>query len=1194
MNVGPTCTTTAALALLASLLALAGAPALAQGPVVGFLMPDARGYQVEFLRGGRSHASAGTYGTRVLAPAGFRFGLGDQKHFFYDRAALTEQDAYRTLRQFHVMVMGTPWDGLGGLRDHPWTLTNAQAAGRALERYVREGGGLLILARATGYPGSEIQEYASEMYKPLGVEFLREGVWDPERAFSASVFRGVPPEDFFYTENLTAGHPVTQGVERLALPRQCYGPGVLGLRLSPEWEVLARGEASAQSHPASKLARYDVDYATVGTYAAAPPIAAVRTLGRGRVMVYSLPPIHAYLNYGTPGWSMIVEETGWAERGLPSHSNRLLVNGLRWLAEPATANPELGGFPFAEFAYQPVVYPESVEWDSSAFGAPVAAGVKGVIGARTALSGGTGTVADYAREAQAIGLSFVVFTEALEELTPAEFDQLKAECLAATTDTFYAVPGLEFSDHLDNRWALWCDRLTYPPPTIKVNQREWPIPQWDGRRIHQLGGFLGQSERPPSLLLTYRHLREQGGHPHNMWWFFRLAPWVHDAEGRPVEDNREEYFYALRDLKRVEPVSYTRMNAPQDVARAAQTMVTVARDMGSLHAWMNTRNGSHNTPLAAPYIADHGGQVRLAQWEAINYQLPYHYRDVRGVQRARLRFEVHSPAGIREVRVRDASLGVIRRFLGGGQTELAREFEMVHNRDYYLVLEVEDTQGAVALSSAINLWCYKTSVYRCADNHNLLNGRALVWHSCWDQMLDLVSGQSNAHWRGEPVAGYDTANPWRLDSTFTFGHSIEMESLVRTEELGAYPSRFAQNGLQRRVMDVRLPGRDPIVIEMDIGDLVERYGTDERPSPVYAGLPTKVGENELFRRVHRAYYFHERSNMFTVWDHRRPEEGTAAVRGGLTWHEGEITFKRDATLAGDIPIELVGVQGVGGEAATHVLAREPEGHQAIPLQGGTYRQRRALAAGGYLTVVPNNAFTVVYAPAPSDLHYVLLPDPQGRVSGIRVGIGEAGQKVQAGQKLSYRFAVVTLGSATEDFKTIPEYFAWLDEVGASLGLGGGGVAAAVTVGREVDRELFLTLEAAKGEVLLEAEPREVIVASPFRVRGLQDNGTAAVWSTARPWFRFVGMLEGAALFQADLDAGGTVWAGNVLLSDNQDLTLTVVTEGLGEGRTPFVEIHNPTDRPIAARVWSPEHTPGLGGLTFTVQVPAGDSVRHEL
>ncbi len=1176
-------------------LAVASAQERQAGPVVGFLMGDARGHQSEFIRGARSHGSAGTYGTRVLAPAGFRFALGEKNHFFEAQRDLAEQTTYQTLQQFNVMVLAAHWSPTG-LTER--VVANAHAAGRAVERYVREGGSIMILVYDDGYPNSLVIEYNNLLYKSFGLEILREAVWDAERQFAAPVFQGGAPEDFFHTENIQADHPVGKGVERLALARRFYGPGVFALRLSPEWEVIVRGEESARSHPASNFRdRYDVDYEVVGTYSSSPPIAAVREYGKGRIMVYSISPVHTYLNYGTPGWQMITEETGFAENDLPSHGNRFFLNGIRWLAETAKDVAGIGTFPFEDFVHEPVTFPAAVAWDDQpgiGFSPPFGEGVRGVVGARTALSNGSGTVKDYAEAAQAAGLSFIVFTEALEHLSQDGLAQLKDECRGVSTDTFYAVPGVEFADHLGNRWATWSDRISYPPETIKVGNRD-NVSQWDGTQIHQLGHYLGQDERPPAALLTYSHLRQRGGHPHNMWWFFRVAPMVFDRD-ELVEDNREELFYALRDLKRVEPISYTRMTSPKDVPLAANTMVTVARDMERLRAWMNSVNSPMNMPAAVPYVSSRGGSVRLEQWASINNQMRYHHQKVQGVQRVRLRFQVSSENGIREVRVRDASLGVVRRFVGNGQKELAQEFEMVHDRDYYLVLEVEDEAGAFALSSAIYLWCYKASVFRCADNHNLLNGRGLVWHSCWDQMLTFApgGGSLNNAWMGEAVAGYDSSAPWRQMSSFSLTHSLPGGLTVNTRERPGYPSVYTYGAMQRMVMDIPLPGRDPIVIEMDIGDLVERHGTDERPHPVYAGLPVKVAENELFHRVHRAYYFQNRTDMFIVWDHRRAAEGTAPCRGDVVWHEGEITFKEDAELAGAIPIPLAATRPIGGAAATHLLAVHPEGLTATPLTGGDYNKTLPLAPGGYITAVPNNLYAAFYAPSDSHIFYRITPNAQGEPSQLVIGMGEPGQKVSAGQTIRYRFAVVTTGEPGP-LANLSEYVKQLNDMGESLGLDGrAGVNAQVKVGKTSDREMFFTIEAENHEVLLDFEPRQIVIALPFRIRGLRPNGAAAVWSSARPWFRFVGMHAADALFQEDIDHGGTIWAGNVFVCDHDAVAVTLVAAGRTEGRPPFVELHNPTDQPVTARVWSPENTPRFGGTSFTLLIPAGASVRHEL
>jgi len=156
------------------------------------------------------------------------------------------------------------------------------------------------------------------------------------------------------------------------------------------------------------------------------------------------------------------------------------------------------------------------------------------------------------------------------------------------------------------------------------------------------------------------------------------------------------------------------------------------------------------------------------------------------------------------------------------------------------------------------------------------------------------------------------------------------------------------------------------------------------------------------------------------------------------------------------------------------------------------------------------------------------------------------------------------------------------------------VEASVTLGKLVDREMFLRVSAEGHEAQLKVAPRETTIDLPIRVEGIQDNGCAAVHSSTRPWFRWVGVAEGSAWFQEDVDRGADLWAGNVFVCDNAAVKLTLVRDGLAEGRQPWLEVHNPTDAPIKAVITSPEHTPVYGGMRVEVEVPAGASRNVEL
>jgi len=1135
--------------------ALAGA---ADRPVVGFLRVDAAKYYAE-------EQSTHPYGTRVLAPAGLAFGFGEWRTMYYDA---NPDRILAMLRGFNVLVMDTPFDDsirdLGGNR--PQT---AAAARRALEAYLNEGGSALIILQAVRYPGDMDQDYANLVLEGLGVKMLHEGVYDPKHAFEARIASIFQPEGFFWTENVTPGHPVTEGVKRLCLPQYHNGktPGVVTPQLSPEWQVLVRGEQTAQSYVVTR--EHVTDVTQVGSFKSAPPIAAARSFGKGRVMIFSVPARSVYTNYGVPGWNMIVESAGNAAASLPSDGAKLVLNGIRWLAEASRGNPNLGTF--KTDPVQKVQFPASVEWDSRQFPAPTR-GVRGLIGAKTALSEGAGTVAEYAAAAKAAGLAFVVFNESLEKLTPQKLDQLKADCQTACTDDFYACPGVEFSDDLGNRWAIWGERIVFPQAQFnraygETNAQRPPLQQWDGAVMHNPGQYWEYCAYAPNMLLTYKNLRARGAHPANMWWFYRVPPYVYDGDNL-VEDQFSEWLYALRDIRHLNPASYTRVRSPAGVAAAAAVCATGATSLANAKDWLNTRCGNFGHP-ANPYVT---GGPAVEQWAVINGQhdLPF---EVRGKQRARLRFQVSSPAGIHEVVVHNCDYGVIRRFLAGGTQTFAQEFNLVHDRDHTLTLEVVDTQGRRAISDKVFLWSYKMSLQRCGDNLNFLGGVGLCWHPDRNEMMPLAQMYQGPP--AESIGGYDTAVPLTRQAKL----ALWPVDCITTEEMKQYPTHGA-NGVLRKILDVKLPGNDVKICDMEMGPVVEPYDSPTRDTPARTSVPRIVDDNPLFTRTHRATYLQNRTNMYVTWDYRRAREGAENYRGGMVCHEGTVTFKRDATLTGSVPVMLLYFNGSAGEGPATLLVKDAGGGPvAQPITPGQpFHRAGVIEPGGYATAWPFDQYNVFYAATP--FVWACASDPaSGKLNQLQVGIGRAGQKVKAGESLSYRFAMTTLGgrpaSAEEAIKQIESIAASFQVKFTPT------VCAAITYGS------FVNLQAVDHEVAGRFAPSQTIVDLPICVDGIEDNGCAAVYGTKHPWLRWVGVAEGKAWLQEDIDQGSDLWIGNVFVCDNKAVKLTLVDQGQAQGKQPFLEVHNPTDQAITATVTSPPHCPLYGGTKLQVQVEAG-------
>ena len=671
--------------LLAGFVALALGAGPARGDfALGISSGDAAKRNVEFQEYGRMMP--------LYRENGIRAALLEFSPFVSIEAI--EDQLVAMMKQFNVVHFTTTSSGVNAM--DAAKQRRAPIVGRALARYVAGGGGLFLDPQAVRYPHTDDEKYWSAVLAPLGLTLLHEGVFDKTRSFQGVT---LGPATFFFTHNIVP-HPVTEGVSCVYLPENGYStwPGVVLMQYSPDWQILVRGEKEAQSYHSNDDNVLDLNLP--GTVPSAPPVLAVRELGKGRIVSYALADLYTGMNHLNPMWSEIVETNGDPASHQGSDSMKLQMNAYKWLAQPSAGLADYGTY--KAVPYQPVQYPGSVDWDRLQFTATEAKttaypdgqvqvaeapsnGIRGIFGVHTSYSDGTGTVADYVKAAQAAGLSFVVFNDPLELLTAAKLDQLKADCAAASTSKFYAVPGIEFSDVNGNRYAMWGPKVIYPAASFKEPKNEYV--EWDGKAIHQFGHFEASTcMYSPVALIDYNQLRQNHSHQENLWVVFDVLPFVYD-QNKLVANNMPDYLFGLRDLRWLSICSYTRIRSPQEVAGAAATCFTGFRNIAAAHQ-LDVQGYR-----AGEYVSQ--GPV-IAAWQEIDAQMESNWRYTRGAQRVRVFFDVRADQGIAEVQVLDADHGAIRRFLGHGAKEFSREFELVDDQQHYLVLQVTDTAGARA------------------------------------------------------------------------------------------------------------------------------------------------------------------------------------------------------------------------------------------------------------------------------------------------------------------------------------------------------------------------------------------------------------------------------------------------------------------------------------------------------------------
>ncbi|HID05614.1 MAG TPA: hypothetical protein EYP10_00550, partial [Armatimonadetes bacterium] len=328
----------------------------------------------------------------------------------------------------------------------------------ALLDYVRDGGGLLICS----WKGQHVNDFDDQfgLLDRLSARLRPEVIRDPK-----TEKRGVTPWGltFAFTRNI-APSPVSEGVEQIWYPVD-GNLAVLSMTMpydfGDEWRIVVRGELSAFSKPWDFGKALPKERITIEGIKSAPPFFAIREFGRGRIAVCG---INASFHF-SGGYARALERIA-IDAGLNGKRSdllQLLISTLRWLCEPSLKSGAMGGAttPLKLLTVRKLPVHPPIDWGKLKFG-PQPKTFRGIVGARTHLSVGSGTVADYAKVAKALGLDFIVFLEDFKTLPKGRWERLVRECEAVSTKDFLAVPGFTIEDGYGNHYFAIGHRIRYP------------------------------------------------------------------------------------------------------------------------------------------------------------------------------------------------------------------------------------------------------------------------------------------------------------------------------------------------------------------------------------------------------------------------------------------------------------------------------------------------------------------------------------------------------------------------------------------------------------------------------------------------------------------------------------------------------------------------------------------------------------
>jgi hypothetical protein len=201
---------------------------------------------------------------------------------------------------------------------------------------------------------------------------------------------------------------------------------------------------------------------------------------------------------------------------------------------------------------------------------------------------------------------------------------------------------------------------------------------------------------------------------------------------------------------------------------------------------------------------------------------------------------------------------------------------------------------------------------------------------------------------------------------------------------------------------------------------------------------------------------------------------------------------------------------------------------------------------------------------------------------IDFGLHEPGKVLKAGAEIKCRVLSMA-GGRLESSDT-----AQFDWVRTSMGLAGKpAYDVRVASGKLLGTRLSLDLQAEDSGAAIAVSKTDLPIPLPLKVYGVNPNWSTGVWDADANALIPCGTLDGAAVSSLNTrERISNVFAGNVIVCDQNDAVVTLLPDGTGQWK---VQVHNPTDRDMTVNVRTPKGIKAFH-IEKKVMVPAGGQV----
>jgi len=621
------------------------------------------------------------------------------------------------LQQYNVLVLYTcpPDEDVDG-----WPFHGSQPIYKAdfialIERFLAQSGGVLLMAVETQVGGT----LTRDLITSWGADLPLETISDPTNTAPMSRMPTVP---LAYTNQIAAS-PVSTGVQGIWYPVQLHynATHTMPLSVDSNWQVVVSAMPSARTVPVdlSKSAYPGPPNPLIRPQGVtAPPLFAIRQYGAGRLALLSQWPTYS-IGSGTK-WLYNREVLSQGLNGKSSGFGRLLQNSFGWLAQPSLQSKTVGGYvthathllppnlqPQAQRGYQePVWKGEDPTLRQPPQGMTL---FKGVIGAQTSLSGGQGTVADYAKAARAAGLNFLVFLEDFTSLDAARLAQLKSDCTQNSDAQLTLYAGYRMDNNIGNHMFLFGPGAALPPSRLLTGAS------------HKT--FMLQGETAPGVFgvtpaAAGEFLVSLMGNTQLGYYDF-----THSGMGMRLEDTRLYSMIGLRTYRNGQLVDdattdyLTTAQATISAAPAAVNLVTspsalsaaVTADQGLTYAMARSANLlwtdalGYTSQYSCPNVFTSDGPLILRWPACMRVSTLGAEPFVTGRSLMEAPIYVTAAKGLSEVQIYDGQ-NLYRRYKLAGDTVFSTLLHLDGSVQRNLVLIAQDVAGGRAVSSARRAW----------------------------------------------------------------------------------------------------------------------------------------------------------------------------------------------------------------------------------------------------------------------------------------------------------------------------------------------------------------------------------------------------------------------------------------------------------------------------------------------------------